>query len=74
MIKAFDKIVLTRNIPSKGLEKGDIGTVVFIHSNYEGYEVEFFTLEGVTRSVETLKSSDVRAVKANEVAHARGIV
>lgn len=49
MIKAFDKIVLTRNIPSKGLEKGDIGTVVFIHGNYEGYEVEFFTLEGVTR-------------------------
>lgn len=73
MIKVFDKIVLTRNISSKGLKRGDIGTIVFIHNNHEGYEVEFFTLDGATRSVETLKSSDVRAVNANEVAHARGI-
>lgn len=73
MIKEFDKIVLTRDIAPKGLKKGDIGTIVLIHNNHEGYEIEFFTLDGATRSVETVKASDVRAVKANEVAHARGI-
>lgn len=73
MIREFDKIVLTRNIASKGLKKGDIGTVVFIHNNDEGYEIEFFTLDGTTRSVETLNASDVRPVKTNEVARAREI-
>ena len=74
MIKEFDKIVLTRDITSKGLKKGDIGTIVHIHNNGEGYEVEFFTLDGSTRSVETLNANEVRPAKATEVARAREIV
>ncbi|WP_226940561.1 MULTISPECIES: DUF4926 domain-containing protein [unclassified Imperialibacter] len=53
--------------------QSDIGTVVMIHDNGKGYEVEFFTLKGKTRSVETLKASQVRSVKSNEVAHSRKI-
>jgi len=73
MIENFEKVVLKEDLPERGLLKGDIGTVVMVHGNHEGYEVEFFTLKGKTRSVETLKASQVRSVKANEVAHSREI-
>ncbi|MEQ9102543.1 MAG: DUF4926 domain-containing protein [Imperialibacter sp.] len=69
MIENFDRVVLTEDLPERGLVKGDIGTVVMIHDNKKGYEVEFFTLMGKTRSVETLNTSQVKAVKANEVAN-----
>lgn len=74
MIESFERVILMKDIPEKGLMKGDIGTVVFIHGNYEGYEVEFFTLKGETRSVETLTSEEVRSINANEVAHSREIL
>ncbi|CAD5253723.1 MULTISPECIES: DUF4926 domain-containing protein [unclassified Imperialibacter] len=73
MIENFDRVVLKEDLPERGLVKGDIGTVVMIHDNRKGYEVEFFTLMGKTRSVETLKGNQVRSVKANEVAHSREI-
>ena len=73
MIKIYDRVVLNQNIPAKGLMKGDIGTVVMIHGKNEGFEVEFFTLEGSTRSVETLSPAQIRMVKSNEVAHVREI-
>lgn len=38
-----------------------------------GYEVEFFTLEGKTFSVETLLPNQVRPVKTNELAHVREV-
>ncbi|WP_339812014.1 DUF4926 domain-containing protein [uncultured Imperialibacter sp.] len=73
MIENFDRVVLKVDLPERGLKKGDIGTVVMIHDNRKGYEVEFFTLMGKTRSVESLKANKVRPVKANEVAHSREI-
>jgi len=72
-MKLFDQIVVTKNIPSKGLKEGDIGTVVMIHGDYEGFEIEFFTLMGKTRSVETLSKGDVRSIGPNEVASSRKI-
>ncbi|CAD5253677.1 DUF4926 domain-containing protein [Imperialibacter sp. EC-SDR9] len=74
----YKKRVKGRSVGGQTREKtcgmqSDIGTVVMIHDNGKGYEVEFFTLKGKTRSVETLKASQVRSVKSNEVAHSRKI-
>jgi hypothetical protein len=71
MIKLFDRIVLNQDLPDKRLERGDVGTVVMIYDEGKGYEVEFFTLEGKTYTVETLSSDQIRAVKKNEVTHVR---
>ncbi len=80
MINDFDRVVLTCDIPSKKLKKGDIGTVVMIHpkvklvsSENRGFEVEFFTLDGNTLAVETLLPNQIRSVKTNEVAHVREV-
>lgn len=76
MIREFDRVVLTESIPSKKLKKGDVGTVVMVHtktatSKLSGFEVEFFTLDGETLTVETLLRNQVRPVKRNEIAHVR---
>ncbi len=73
MIKAYDRIVLTEDIPGTNFRQGDVGTVAMIHHNGKGFEVEFFTLEGKTLAIETLLAHQVRAVEADEVAHVRKI-
>ena len=70
-MKEHEFVVLTRDLPDHGLEKGDIGTVVMAHEGGVGYEVEFVTLDGETISVVTLSASHVRPIAAGEIAHAR---
>jgi len=71
MIKEHDCIVLTEDMPDEGLKAGDIGTVVHIHQNGAGYEVEFITLAGETIAVVTLLASQVRPFARRDVAHVR---
>jgi hypothetical protein len=71
MIKEHDCIVLTQNLPEDGLETGDVGTVVHIHLEGAGYEVEFMTLAGETVAVATLLPSQLRAIAPRDIAHAR---
>ncbi len=71
MIKELDRIILNKDISGANLKKGDIGTVIMIHNDGEGYEVEFITLDGDNVSVETLNSSDVREIRKREIAHVR---
>ncbi len=73
MIKEFDRVVLKQDLPEKGLMHGDIGTVVMMHDSGKGYEVEFFTLDGKTLTVETLFADQVRKVETDEIAHVRKI-
>lgn len=42
-------------------------------SKPSGYEVEFFTLDGNTLSVESLLPSQIISVKPNEVTHVREV-
>ena len=74
MIKEFDRVILLENIAEHNLKSGDIGTVVMIHENSEGYEVEFIALDGETIAVVTLEANQVRAIKQGEIAHARELV
>ncbi len=71
MIKEHDGVVLTTNVPDKGLEAGDVGTVVHLHKGGEAYEVEFMTLTGETVAIVTLLSSQVRPLSRRDLAHAR---
>lgn len=71
MISELDVVVLTRNLPEYGLEAGDVGTVVMVHQERAGYEVEFMTLTGETLAVVTLPADSVRSIREREIAHAR---
>jgi len=61
------------DLPAERLAAGDIGTVVHIHRDGEGYEVEFMTLDGQTVAVSTLLAGQVRPIAQREIAHARSL-
>lgn len=73
MIKEHDRVVLTANLPEYQLRAGDVGVVVMVHKQGEGYEVEFFTLDGKTFDVVTVEAAQVRPVSSAELLHARPI-
>lgn len=73
MVDELDEVVLTCDLPDHGLAAGDIGTVVLVHDEGKGYEVEFMTLDGETIAVATLRAAQVRPVQHDEIAHARSI-
>ena len=71
MIKEHDCVVLTEDIAPERLKAGDIGTVVHIHGEAKGYEVEFMTLAGETLAVVTLLPAQVRPITPRDLAHVR---
>ncbi|HMM87736.1 DUF4926 domain-containing protein [Bradyrhizobium sp.] len=73
MIGELDLVVLKRDLPDARLAVGDVGTVVLIHRQGMGYEVEFTTLSGDTVAVVTLDASDVRPIEEREIVHARAV-
>ncbi len=73
MIEELDRVVLTARIAELSLEAGDVGTVVLIHEDGRGFEVEFVTLDGETYAVTTVVAEQVRPINQNEIAHARAV-
>jgi hypothetical protein len=57
--KPLDVVVLDRDIPERGLRRGDLGAVVEVYPP-DGLEVEFVTAAGKTEAVVTLSVRDVR--------------
>jgi len=74
MIKELDDVILACDLPEHGLSAGDIGTVVLVHRNAKGYEIEFTELDGDTIAVVTLMANQVRPVQAGAIAHMRELV
>jgi len=74
MIEELSSVVLTTDMPERGLQAGDIGTVVMVHQQGKGYSIEFMTLSGDTVAVITLPAEQVRPIRANEIAHVRELV
>ena len=68
MISELDRVVLTADLPEYDLKLGDIGTVVLVHQEGLGYEVEFMTLTGKTIAIVALFSSQLRAIGDREIA------
>lgn len=73
MINELDPVVLTKDLPDSGLRVGDVGTVVMVHQNGAGYDVEFCTFRGLTIAVKTLAADAVRSVGQREIAHVRNV-
>jgi hypothetical protein len=73
MAKELESVVLATDLPDYGLKKGDIGTIVLVHADGRGYEVEFMTLDGETVAVISLLPSQVRPIGRREIAHARPV-
>ena len=71
MIKELDRIILKSDLPEHNLKSGDIGTVVLVHGNGDGYEVEFVSLDGETVAIVSLYADQVRPIGRGEIAHAR---
>ncbi len=73
MIDELEDVILSCNMPKQGLAHGDIGTVVLVHKESKGYEVEFATLDGETIAIVTLRTDQVRLCKPREIAHLRDL-
>lgn len=69
----LERVVLGVDLPEHGLEQGDIGTIVLVHQDSRGYEVEFITLDGSTVAVVSLYPSQLRPIGEHEIAHARAL-
>ena len=67
MIEELDVVALTRDIPGTYLKKGDLGTVVLVYGDNEGYMVEFVLQTGFTAALPDLKANDVRSLGGNEL-------
>ena len=64
-------MVFTEDLPQYRLVAGDVGTVVMIHGQGAGYEVEVFFTNGDTYDVVTVDASQVRPVNDRDLQHAR---
>ena len=71
MIKEYEQVVLTEDLPDVHLKTGDLGTVVMIHGDHAGYELEIFSADGRTLDVVTVEASQVRPVSRRDVLHVR---
>ena len=71
MFKEHDLIVLTSDIPQKGLKSGDVGTIVHVHTDDQAYVVEFTTLEGDTAAIATVLPSQARTITGRDITHSR---
>jgi hypothetical protein len=71
MISEHERIVFTADLSDAGVAAGDVGTVVLVHGEGAGYEVEVVALDGQTLAVVSVRADQVRPVRAGEVAHAR---
>lgn len=70
--RELETIVLTRDIKEHGLKEGDMGAVVNVYDDGNAAEVEFVTAKGRTIALVTLKASDIRSTKSDDVLHVRG--
>jgi hypothetical protein len=73
MISEFDRVVLTQDIPEHGLTAGDVATVVMVHGDNAGYELEFCAPNGQTVAVVSALPDQIRPAAGSEVNHARSL-
>ena len=71
MIAEHSLVVLDVDLPHENLTRGDVGTVVHVYRDSNGYEVEFVDGGGHTVALVTVGCDDVRPIKAGELLHTR---
>ncbi len=65
--KILETIALDRDLPEHGLHKGDLGAVVHVYEPGVA-EVEFVKPSGHTQALVTLRNSDVREIREEDLA------
>jgi hypothetical protein len=65
-------VVLQRDIPARGLRRGDLGTIVFVYES-GAVEAEFVRMSGNTQAVLTLEPGDFRPGSDEDVLAVRSI-
>jgi len=71
MIREYDYVVLTRDIPEEGLLAGDVGCVIGTHKGGEAFEIEFATADGTTVALLALTAEDIRPRGKRELLQVR---
>ncbi len=74
--KLFEEVVLTKDIPERGLKKGDVATIVEHHpvSNGEdGYSLELFNALGDTIAVITVPESTIEPLTEDDIFSVRSL-
>ncbi len=71
MIAEHSLVVLDCDPPHEKLNRGDLGTVVHVYKDGQGYEVEFVEGGAQTVALITVGADDVRPIAAGELLHAR---
>jgi len=75
--KLFEEIVLNKDIPGKGLKKGDVATIVEHHpvtDGEDGYSLEIFNALGDTIAVITVPESAIERLTEDEIFSVRPLV
>jgi hypothetical protein len=62
----LDTVVMTVDLPSRGLKCGDVGAIVQVYPG-DALEVEFVTASGHTHAVTTLGTHQVRRVGSRDL-------
>lgn len=68
----LESVVLVRDLPEHGLQKGDLGAVVEVYDP-DGLEIEFVTASGKTKALLTLKVGDVRKIQDTDLIAVRAV-
>ncbi len=68
--RVLDVVVLEKELPARGLRRGDLGAVVQLYEP-DGLEVEFVTASGRTEALVTVNVRDVRPVADDDLVAVR---
>lgn len=69
-VQRLDVVVLTHDIPTHGLRRGDLGTVVEMYGPHS-IAVEFVAASGRTQALVTLHPTDLRQVADDDLVAVR---
>ena len=72
MFNVLDTVALTHDVPSAGLRRGDLGTIVEILAP-DALEIEFVAASGRTQALLTLAIDDVRHVGDQDLIAVRSL-
>ncbi len=72
MFKLLDTVALTRDVPSAGLRRGDLGAIVELLPP-DAMEVEFVAASGRTQALLTLTIVDVRPLGDQDLIAVRSL-
>ena len=60
LLTEHSRVVLMEGLPELGLSAGMIGTIIHVHREPPGYEIEFFSPTGETVAIGTAHPHQVR--------------